>query len=270
LPFEVSWGRSSLTKSIAMCLIAFQYRTFAAAPILLVANREEYYGRPAAPPRIQPGSPRVLCGLDHRAGGTWLGVNEYGLVVAVTNRLSSYPPGEPRSRGLLCRDLLNRANASDAVDVAQRELATGRYAGANFLCADPGNAFLIQHADSSDIVPLSPGLHLFSNTALDDRADARQCFARFELASHFPNSASAFCEVAGRIWRLPADAHGNGGVVLRGEDRGTVSSTILLLAANREESVYRYADGPPDTTGYADLSSLARELFASGRSGQTA
>jgi hypothetical protein len=188
------------------------------------------------------------------------------LVVAVTNRLSSRPPDEPRSRGLLCRDLLNCANATEAAGLAKRELATGRYAGANFLCADPGSAFLIQHADSTDIVPLSPGLHLFSNTALDDRADARQCFARFELASHFPSSASAFCEEAGRVWRLPADANGNGGVVLRGEDRGTVSSTILLLAANGQESVYRYADGPPDTTGYADLSWLARELFAADRS----
>ena len=42
---------------------------------------------------------------------------------------------ELRSRGLLCRDLLDRRNARDAVDYAVKELSTGAYAGANYLCA---------------------------------------------------------------------------------------------------------------------------------------
>ena len=69
--------------------------------------------------------PRVVCGIDRQAGGTWLGVNQFGLLVVVTNRPKALAPLEPRSRGLLCRDLLDRRNARDAVATAVKELAEG-------------------------------------------------------------------------------------------------------------------------------------------------
>ena len=88
-----------------MCLLAIQYQLVPDAPILVAANREEFYERPSQPPSIQSGKPRVLCGIDAQAGGTWLGVNQHGLVIGVCNRRkmsSNYPS---RSRGVLCREL---------------------------------------------------------------------------------------------------------------------------------------------------------------------
>ena len=114
-----------------MCIMAILYRSARDAPILVASNREEFYDRQSQPPRIQSGKPRVICGIDRRAGGTWLGVNQYGLLVAVTNRAKAILPPEPRSRGLLCRDLLSLRNATEAADHAARELATGNYAGAS-------------------------------------------------------------------------------------------------------------------------------------------
>ena len=116
-----------------MCMLAILYKVAKNTPILLAANREENVSRPTQFPKIQSGTPRIVCGTDRVAGGTWLGVNQFGLLVAVTNRARVRPPLEPRSRGLLCRDLLDVRTARDAVESACKELSTGRYAGANYL-----------------------------------------------------------------------------------------------------------------------------------------
>ena len=99
-----------------MCTLAILYKTAKNAPILVAANREEFFERPTLPPKIQSGSPRVICGIDQRAGGTWFGVNQHGLFATVTNRPKNVVPRDPRSRGVLCRELLQmRDNESQAI-----------------------------------------------------------------------------------------------------------------------------------------------------------
>jgi uncharacterized protein with NRDE domain len=237
-----------------MCLLAIHYRVLTEAPILLAANREEYYDRPTLPPHVQPGAPRVLCGVDARAGGTWLGVNEHGLVVAVTNRPSPRPPGDALSRGTLCRQLLEHSRASDASEQALRELQSGRYAGANFLCADAESGFVIHGSEQPLRLALEPGLHLITNGDLDDAGDQRIQLARKLFAAATIHSAAEFVEQAGQICQRET-------ILLRFAQRGTVSSTLMALPRDRTQSVYRYAPGPPDMTAYDDYSLPLRELL---------
>ncbi|MCA9188263.1 MAG: NRDE family protein, partial [Planctomycetales bacterium] len=119
-----------------MCLIAIQYKLVPDAPVLVAANREERYDRVSLPPSIQSGKPRVLSGIDQEAGGTWLGVNQNGLFVGACNRRKIMPALISRSRGLLCRDMLRAGSAREAMDLAMEEVMTGKYNGANFICAD--------------------------------------------------------------------------------------------------------------------------------------
>src|SRR5436309_5665158 len=119
-----------------MCLLALFFRVAEDAPLVVGANREEAYARGGEPPRVLDGPVRALAGIDPLAGGTWLGVNEHGVVIAVTNRRKSYVPDRPRSRGLLARELLGCPTAAEAVERGTRELDSDRYAGCNFLCAD--------------------------------------------------------------------------------------------------------------------------------------
>jgi len=56
-----------------MCVTAILYRSARDAPILVASNREEFFDRLSQPPRIQSGKPRVICGIDRKSGGTWLG-----------------------------------------------------------------------------------------------------------------------------------------------------------------------------------------------------
>ena len=93
--------RSFEKESCEMCLLAVQYRLVPESPILVAANREEYFDRSSLAPSIQSGKPRVLCGIDQKAGGTWLGVNQNGLFVGLCNRATTMPLFGQRSRGLL-------------------------------------------------------------------------------------------------------------------------------------------------------------------------
>src|SRR5215469_5278355 len=105
-----------------MCLLAVFYRMFDEVPVILAANREEDYARGGTPLDLRTGPIPFVAGLDPVAGGTWLGINAAKLVVAVTNRAKSNPSKEPRSRGLLAKDLLGYGSAREAAQQAAKEL----------------------------------------------------------------------------------------------------------------------------------------------------
>ncbi len=248
-----------------MCVLAIQYKATADAPILLAENREECVDRPTQPPRIQSGPPRVLCGIDRKAGGTWAGVNQYGLVVTVANRPKAVLPAEPRSRGLLCRELLGLDSAKKAARYAARQLATGAYAGASYLCADAKHGLVVYGGDTIEVVELTPGLHLLSNGNLNDCQDERQEFARRMLTLQRLDSAVAFLAVASRAFSRKPNAAGRRGMVIAGSEFGTVSSTLLAITERPQHAIYEYAPGPPSECPYDDFSHLLRQVLTTDR-----
>lgn len=245
-----------------MCVLAIQYQSVPNAPILLAHNREEALDRPTQAPRIQSGKPRVVCGIDRKAGGTWLGVNQHGLLVVCCNRAKAVVPAEPRSRGLLCRELLSAHNAREAAEQAAREVATGCYAGANYLCVDADYGAVVYAGNTIDVVELQPGLHLLTNSDLDDPKDQRQQFIRRQLTLQKLDSAVTFLAVASRAFARKPDASGRRGVIVSGSEHGTVSSTLLSLPIKNQNAVYQYAPGPPCDVSYDDCSALLRQVLS--------
>src|SRR5262249_28333290 len=130
-----------------MCLVFIGFRIEGCPPVMIGANREESRRRPMTSPvcsRIGPDSLRcLLAGGDHAPDGTfprmgtWLGVNEAGMAVAVTNRSDGELAYEEqtRSKGLLAVDLLGFRRPEDAVHFASSELASGGFGGCNYLMA---------------------------------------------------------------------------------------------------------------------------------------
>jgi hypothetical protein len=249
-----------------MCTLAILYRVARGTPILVAANREERFDRPTQYPKIQSGSPRVVCGTDRRANGTWLGVNQNGLFCAVANRRKANAPVEPRSRGLLCRELLELRTAKDAAAHAAKELAKGIYAGANYVCADGRYAAVVHGGDKVEIVELTPGLHVVTGGNVDDPRDERHEFVRRMLTLQTLDSAVTFLAVASRVFSRKPDSEGRRGVVLLGNEFGTVSSTLLSLPRKIQQAVYQYAPGPPCDHPYDDLSALLRQVLSTERS----
>ena len=214
-----------------MCMLAILYRVAKNTPILLAANREESVTRPTQFPKIQSGTPRVVCGTDKLASGTWLGVNQFGLLVTVTNRARTRPPLEPRSRGLLCRELLDCRTAREAAELACKELSTGRYAGANYLCADGKYAAVVYGGHRVEVVELQPGLHTLSSGNLNDARDERHEFVRRMLTLHTLDSAVTFLAVASRAFSRKQDGEGRRGVVLTGGELRHGVVHVALAAA---------------------------------------
>jgi uncharacterized protein with NRDE domain len=241
-----------------MCLVALLFRVAGDAPVVVGANREEFYVRGGEPPQLFGGPVRFVGGRDPAAGGTWLGVNQHGVLVAVTNRVKSHLPAQPRSRGLLLADLLACASAAAAADLAARELGQDRYAGCNFLCADATHATVLHAGDWLRVRTLPPGIHVLTNRDVNDASDPRLGHALGWLAHR------GHADAAGWVAALQELCGQRGGpfppICLRGEVKGTVSSSIFALRQPLGQSTYLHAQGPPDVTPYQDYSYLMREL----------
>ncbi len=243
-----------------MCLLALFFRVVEDAPVVLGANREEDYRRGGEPPRLHDGPCRFVAGLDPAAGGTWLGVNEYGVVAAVTNRFKEEKPEHPRSRGMLVRDLLHCATASAASLLAVREVEANHYDGCNIVCIDAESATLIHGGDWLRVRPLPPGLHVLANGDANDERDPRLGFAAYLLGREGNRyRSSADCvdmlrQVCGR------HEPGEPAICLHGDERGPTSSSIIALRPSLAKSVYLHAQGPPDQTPYTDYSDLLRQM----------
>ena len=158
-----------------MCTLVCLLRPGHAWPVLIAANRDEQRGRRSAPPaRHWPDRPDLVAGLDVEAGGSWLGINDHGLVAAVLNRTGTLGtlPGK-RSRGELVLEALDHAEA-DAAAGALADLNPAAYRPFNLVVADPRRAYWLRHGgDGGDggavrVYPIPPGLHLLSDTELDD------------------------------------------------------------------------------------------------------
>jgi uncharacterized protein with NRDE domain len=241
-----------------MCLLALFFRVVEDAAVVGGANREEYYARGGEPPHLLQGSVRAVAGVDPVAGGTWFGVNEKSVLVAVTNRRKSEAPARPRSRGLLARELLACPSAEAAVDHAVRALEQNHYAGCNFLCADVSRAVVIHAGDWLRIRPLPPGLHVLTNQDVNDASDYRLGHALDWLGRRSYPMAEACVQALRHLCAQhePDDPP----MCFRTKDRGTVSSSIVALRGSLSRSTYLHAQGPPDRTPYVDCSPLLGEM----------
>ena len=91
--------------------------------VRLLANRDERRSRlPGLPPRVHTLSgQRALFPLDPEGGGTWIGVNDAGLVVALLNarpRTATETSAPKRSRGLIVLQLLRCRSVPEAMAAA--------------------------------------------------------------------------------------------------------------------------------------------------------
>jgi uncharacterized protein with NRDE domain len=201
-----------------VCFVLIGVDAISDVNVAVAANREEFFLRPTIEPALQTGPPRVVCGVDARAGGTWLGVNEHRLFVAVTNRYDKPTPTDARSRGQLCRQALDADSLEQALSFAESEIAGGRYAGVNVVIAKEKNVFVVHGGGQQNTVHLPPGFHALTNGDVDDAEDQRHRWARQAIERHAPANRDAFLLAASAVCSEPFRHESASGVVLRGID----------------------------------------------------
>ena len=97
-----------------MCLIAWNWKPGSATPLLLIANRDEFYARPTAALHEWTDTD-ILAGRDLQAGGTWLGVSRSGRLAALTNhRDPTLQRADAPSRGKLVTGFLSSNLSAEA------------------------------------------------------------------------------------------------------------------------------------------------------------
>jgi hypothetical protein len=245
-----------------MCTLILLRRPGHDWPLLVAANRDEMETRPwRAPGRHWPDRPDVVAGLDELAGGSWLGINDHGVVAAILNRRQSLGPAPGlRSRGELVLEALDHAEAAAAAE-ALAALEGRAYRRFNLVVADALHAFWIR-GDGEDgprrvaVSPLPSGLTMLTALDPNDGTDPR-------IARHLPRWRAAATPDPGRqdwsAWETLLASRDGGedaraAMVFRMPSGfGTVSSALIGMPAPPDRPVFRFAAGPPDRTGWAVL-----------------
>src|ERR1051326_4451838 len=109
-----------------MCTLALYFRQFENYPLVIAANRDEHFSRATAGPQIWPTNPRIAAGIVNR-------------------RIQMDAGASPRSRGLLCLDMLQAASMADAQAALPYEDA-GRYKAFLLLVASAEGVFAAYNA----------------------------------------------------------------------------------------------------------------------------
>jgi uncharacterized protein with NRDE domain len=238
-----------------VCTITLAWQCFEEAPLIVAANRDEFLDRPSDPPEIREWGRRVVAPQDREAEGTWIGYNENGLLVMITNRWTPSALEGERSRGLLVRDALGEATADDAMRLVERDLDERSYEGFNLLVADESSALLAEYDGNRRISTLDPGVHIVVNVGANGQYDIPA--KREEAGQQQAENANA---VRTELQPEPGE-RGDGwldraaaviadheyGVCIHRAQFGTRSSSLVYVG---EEVRYRYADGPPCETAF--------------------
>jgi hypothetical protein len=218
-----------------------------------------------APGRHWLDRPGVVAGRDDLAGGSWMGVNDHGVVAVVLNRHGTLGPAAgKRSRGELVLLALDEPDAAAAALVLS-ELRPDSYRSFNMVVADDRDAFFVAHrAEAAPIAVdrLRDGLTMLTAREPDDPSSPRIAFHRPKfLAAPPPDPErgewSAWEALLASDARAP-DAGPEGAMsFLLPSGFGTVSSSLVALPATGRAGVppvFRFAAGPPDRTPFQPLS----------------
>ena len=148
-----------------MCLILIALQSHPDYPLVVAANRDEYFDRPTRPAGFWPEAPQMLAGQDRTAGGSWLGVTRRGRFAALTNVRDGRRPELPdaTSRGHLVTNFLN---GQDAPRDYLQQLNGATYNGFNLICGDTEQLMYSSNRQAG-IAPIGAGIHGVSNGALN-------------------------------------------------------------------------------------------------------
>ncbi|MEA2778767.1 MAG: hypothetical protein QOK29_311 [Rhodospirillaceae bacterium] len=243
-----------------MCSVIILRRPGHDWPLLFAANRDEMRDRPWLPPaRHWPDRPQVVAGLDQLAGGSWLGLNDHGLIAGVMNRTSSLGPSPgKRSRGELVLEALDHADAIPAAE-ALAAIEPAAYRPFNLVLVDNRDAFWLRNTgERIDVQPLPEGLSMVTAHDCNDGVNSRR------IGHYLPLfEAAAPPDPGGDDWRAweslmaSVDFSAGGSVhdamTIVGENGfETLSSALIALPAPGLERppIWRFAAGRPDRNSY--------------------
>ncbi|MET4696519.1 NRDE family protein [Endozoicomonas lisbonensis] len=148
-----------------MCLIIFSWKPDARHPLILLANRDEFYDRPTAQAHFWEDHPDIFGGRDKKAWGSWLALNRSGRFAAVTNYRQWPAPEGEISRGQLVKDCLDSSLSTHSfINNVQKNAL--RYSGFNFLAGSINELYYYSNIEGV-VKKLEPGIYGLCNKFLN-------------------------------------------------------------------------------------------------------
>ena len=246
-----------------MCLIAWNWQPDSDQPLLLIANRDEYYARPTLPLHHWLDAP-VSAGRDLQAGGTWLGLGRGGRMAALTNvRDMQHQRADAPSRGALVSDFLN-GHTSGSHYLQSIAASASHYNPFNLLVYD-GQTLLGFESQGARVFALQRGVSAVSNAGFDTpwpkllvlkrglqhwvaqqgapRTSSHE--ALFDLLAHDQPAPDAQLPDTG----IPIERErALSCAFIRGGDYGTRASSVVMLRRNSARFVERSFDAQGRTS----------------------
>ncbi len=149
-----------------MCLLLISYLSHPEYKLIIAANRDEFYKRPATPAQFWTEHPTLLAGKDLEGGGTWLGLTTAGKFSAITNYrdIRNLKQNTP-TRGKIVTDFLLNNNSLTEFSKELKEKAD-LYNGYNLIF---GNLYGMNYFSNQTktLYELKPGIYGLSNHLLD-------------------------------------------------------------------------------------------------------
>jgi uncharacterized protein with NRDE domain len=223
--------------------------------IFIAANRDELLRRPWQLPAAHwPEHPGIIAGRDETAGGTWLGLNQHGVMAAILNRHGTLGPAAGKtSRGELPLLALQHKTA-EAAAAALAKIDAAAYRSFNLVIADNSSAYFLAGVESGSpsLQKLEPGTWMITSGEPNDASLPR-------IARHLPKfESSPFSE-----WpNLLADNTGPWTSALNIPPQngfGTVSASLITLPQAGPLS-WLFAPGPPDDATFTPIPVTARRM----------
>ena len=239
-----------------MCTLAIYFQVFPDYPVVIAANRDEYLARPALPPTTLLEHPHVVGGKDLQASGTWLGINQYGLVAGLLNRRRT-DYGDPEPGVALARPAMPRRAAA-----SQRRRGGGvreRPAWRGLQRVQPAD----RHARGS-VRRLQSRRRTRSREPHTGNASADQRRPeRFRVSADKPRPYSRFASLARRRtslatrWPIARSSRICWPITRPNSTRATGTAELALSASRRLRHALIELDFPSDATSRASsISSL--------------
>jgi uncharacterized protein with NRDE domain len=149
-----------------MCSILFAYKQHPKYPLIVLANRDEYYKRPTLQADWWQEHPKMLAGKDAVGNGSWFGMSQLGRFSALTNYRDGFNIiKDAPTRGKLVTNFLVE-NVDSRAYLEGVSVDSHLYNGYNLLTFDGEELFHYSNI-SNEITLVEAGIHGMSNALLN-------------------------------------------------------------------------------------------------------